>query len=393
MEKKIDENLLKLKFKNKQEFARKWREFNSIDVEAGWRELQKRVPALRRLSFDGTFVEPPTSAKRRLLEWLREPRNRVAAGLILVSSLIGIYVLRSRLWPREKGHVPDLGYQKTFLERGEGQAALLLAGQPAGSVINEGRVTIQLEPGELLLRSRNVSPDPPDSLLTLHTARGGRCSMIMTDGSKVHLNAASYIQFATYYGKQQREVNLNGEGYFEVKPLAAQSGKRRKSPFVVHVGTKLTVRATGTVFNIRAYDSDSSIRATLVSGTLEVQRPGDTNSRTLASGDSYILNKDGSFEVQPADPLDASPVDDAVGWTEGRFTFSDRPLDEILQELCRVYDVKVEYKCSPVGPFNLTAFRDEPIKKVLPRIDGDNNIHIYYQDQDSTIIVSMSSPE
>jgi len=387
MDNKIDENLFITGFKDKQQFAREWREFEAIDVEAGWRELQKRVPALRRLRFDGTFVEPSTSVRMRPLRWLREPRNQLVAGLILVGSLLGLSVLRSRLWPREKGHHPDLGYEKTYLERGEGQQAILLADQPAGSVINEGRVAIQLEQRDLLLRSRNVSPDLPDSLLTLYTARGGKCSMIMTDGSKVHLNAASYIQFATYYGDKRREVNLKGEGYFEVKPLAVAAGRRHKSPFVVHVGTLLTVTATGTIFNIKAYDNDSSIRATLVQGSLEIQRTGDSIGQKLSSGDSYILKRDGSFEVQSSSDQHA-----AVSWKEGEFTFKNRPLDEILQELCRVYDVKVEYRCSPVGPFNLIAFRDEPIEKVVKRIDGANNIQITYQDQDHMIIVSMAHP-
>jgi ferric-dicitrate binding protein FerR (iron transport regulator) len=206
--------------------------------------------------------------------------------------------------------------------------------------------------------------------------------MIMTDGSKVNLNAASYIRFTSFTGDRQREVNLKGEGYFEVKPMAAAAGKKHKTPFIVHVGTLLTVTATGTIFNIKAYDTDSLIRATLLEGTLEVQRPGDSTIQKLSSGDSYILNRDGSFRVESSDP------GAAVSWKEGEFKFEDRPLDEILQELCRVYDVKVDYECTPVGLFSLITSREQPIKKVLDHIEGAGNIHFTYQDR--TIIVTMS---
>src|SRR5580692_8884192 len=97
MENKIDENLLSAGFKNAQEFAREWREFNAIDTEAGWSKIQKRIRALRRLNFDGTFAEPSPGALNRLMAWLLEPRTyRLTTSLIVLVSLLGFYVLRLR---------------------------------------------------------------------------------------------------------------------------------------------------------------------------------------------------------------------------------------------------------------------------------------------------------
>jgi transmembrane sensor len=388
-----DENRqLMASLQDPQALAREWRRFNSVDAEAGWNKLQERIPALRLLRYDGTYVGPPPGASRRLMHWLHIHRYRLVGAFVALGSLLGFFVLRPRSSSQEGALDLSLGYEKTYLEQGEGQQEISLTDRPAGFVIDEGRMAVKLEQRNILLLPR--PRDVANSLLTVHTARGGKCSVIMTDGSKVHLNAASDIRFATYYDDPQREVNLKGEGYFEVKPAAPPTGTRLKTPFIVHVlrpgsqqtdskdSTLLTVTATGTTFNIKAYDSDSSIRATLVSGTLEILRPGDRTPQQLTSGNSYILNRDGTFRVQAAGQTEA------LSWKDGRFTFADRPLDEIMQELCRAYDVKVEYRCTPIGLFSLMGFRDQRIEDVLSHIEGAGNIHFTFQDH--TIIVSMA---
>jgi hypothetical protein len=77
MEKRIDESLLISDFKSKEQFAREWRQFNSIDTESGWREMQRRVPSLRPLRFDGTFVGPRSRAEKMVFRLFYFSKKKV----------------------------------------------------------------------------------------------------------------------------------------------------------------------------------------------------------------------------------------------------------------------------------------------------------------------------
>src|SRR5581483_11521382 len=69
---------------------------------------------------------------------------------------------------------------------------------------------------------------------TISTPRGGQFHVMLPDGSKVWLNAASSIHFPTQFNGSERKVTVSGEAYFEVASLTPKEGSR-KVPFIVRV--------------------------------------------------------------------------------------------------------------------------------------------------------------
>ncbi len=86
--------------------------------------------------------------------------------------------------------------------------------------------------------------------------------MVLPDGSKVWLNSASSLKYPTVFNGKTREVELTGEGYFEIK-------ENNTRPFIVKT-KKVNVTVLGTGFNINAYDDETELATTLVHGSVKV---------------------------------------------------------------------------------------------------------------------------
>jgi transmembrane sensor len=99
---------------------------------------------------------------------------------------------------------------------------------------------------------------------------GSRSNLILTDGTSVWLNAGSRLSYSKNFGENDRTVNLEGEGYFQVE-------RESKYPFTV-IASEVEVTALGTSFNIKSYPDEDIIQTTLVSGSINVNRIGQRNT-------------------------------------------------------------------------------------------------------------------
>jgi transmembrane sensor len=99
---------------------------------------------------------------------------------------------------------------------------------------------------------------------------GSRGNLILTDGTSVWLNAGSRLSYSKNFGKNDRSVHLEGEGYFEVE-------RESKYPFTV-IASEVEVTALGTSFNIKSYPDEDVIQTTLVSGSININRTGQRNT-------------------------------------------------------------------------------------------------------------------
>lgn len=169
--------------------------------------------------------------------------------------------------------------------------------------------------------------DCPDSITpainTVMTSRGGEYRLTLADGTKVWLNADSWLEFPVRFVGHQREVKVKGEVFFEV-------AKDSLHPFVVSTD-KAKVRVLGTAFNVRAYPEDA-YRTTLLEGSVEIVHRGETVK--LKPNEQWIL--DGEIgQVAVVEPRVVS------GWVNGSFAFENELLTVVFQELERWYDVEV----------------------------------------------------
>lgn len=154
------------------------------------------------------------------------------------------------------------------------------------------------------------------------TPKGEHTTYILPDGSTVRMNAESRLSYKPYWWEISREVKLTGEGYFEVVP---------GSTFQVSTGTS-TITVLGTSFNVYAR-KDSFLNVTCLTGKVRVQRDNQTVVLTPNMQAKYRNN------VLSAENVSNSS--NAIEWTRNHFVFLATPLDEVIEEIERQYNIEV----------------------------------------------------
>lgn len=188
------------------------------------------------------------------------------------------------------------------------------------SLIDLSGTNIVSERGVLQYTNTNPLVDSV-SYNTLIVPKKGVYSVVLSDGSKVWLNSNSKLRFPTHFNNSKRIVHLEGEGCFEVK---ADSLK----PFSVVVNNNYSVDAIGTTFNVNSYNQN--IETTLSEGKVVVNSFDEI--KILKPDQKAILN-------EKLIVLDVDNVEAAFSWKNGLFYFDNKPLDLILGDLARWYDV------------------------------------------------------
>lgn len=198
------------------------------------------------------------------------------------------------------------------------------------------------------------------------TPKGGQYYVILSDGSRVRLNASSSLRYPVAFvtGKERR-VELNGEAYFDIEKV--MEGGVRKA-FAVETSGQI-VEVLGTHFNISAYEDDPSVKTTLVSGSVNVYSKANQERKLLSPGEQSVLT-DGSPSIQ----ILKTNVERAIAWKEGNFMFEDQYLKDILKQLSRWYDVEIDLKNIPETRYNIFISRSETLSAVLKMLEKTGNI-------------------
>ncbi len=209
--------------------------------------------------------------------------------------------------------------------------------------------------------------------------RGGEYSLILSDGSKIMVNSDSKLRFPVFFNNTIREVYLEGEAYFEVS--------KSDVPFVVTTND-MNVQVYGTAFNISAYPGDEVTHTTLVEGSVGVTFNADEPGKkfTLTPGYQAAFNtKHKKPELKHVD------VHLYTAWTQGKFTFENAPLEEILTKLARWYDCDVEFIHAELKNERFTGDlkKYDDITKILHMISSASNIEFSITDRKITVYANQ----
>lgn len=193
--------------------------------------------------------------------------------------------------------------------------------------------------GGLLWRARQpASFGPPRTFVT---GIGQRDSVSLPDGSHVVIGPSSRLVVASGYGDPNREVELTGEGYFDVKHDDAHT-------FTVRAGTA-TIRDVGTVFTVRTGDADR-VRVAVREGAVLLDGAAAGRGVVLHQGDVGVVEGPGHAQAQRG-----TATSDDVAWTAGRLVFREAPLSEVAAELRRWYGLELRVTDSALARRPLTA--------------------------------------
>ncbi|MBB5438895.1 ferric-dicitrate binding protein FerR (iron transport regulator) [Pedobacter sp. AK017] len=205
--------------------------------------------------------------------------------------------------------------------------------------------------------------------LVASTPLGGTYQIVLPDGTKAWLNAASSIRFpSSFAGNKYRHIEMTGEVYLEV-------AKDRAHPFIVKSRNQ-EVEVLGTHFNINSYENEGVTKTTLLEGAVRVtasptydeglpKQHGKTVEETvLRPGQQSVLTGSNRITVKKAD------MTEAIAWKEGNFVFNNEDIETVMRHIARWYNIEVKYEGNvPAGEFSGNVSRSKKISQVLQALE------------------------
>lgn len=203
---------------------------------------------------------------------------------------------------------------------------------------------------------------------TLTTPRGKSFLLVLSDGTKVWMNAESSLRYPVAFNGKERRVELKGEACFEV-------AKNEKCPFIVSADG-MDTRVLGTKFNVRSYKTEDR-HVTLVQGKVQVTNMTSHKSVMLQPGQDLTYTETGEENISHVN------IATYTAWTEGMFYFEDAPLMEIMSSLGRWYNVNIDFEQAELYDLRLNfwANRNAHLEEALELLNKLEKVRVDYQDE------------
>jgi transmembrane sensor len=274
---------------------------------------------------------------------IKRKRYGMAAAAAVLLTMIGAgsYVWFLKQPVETPQQAKTIKPKPSDLPPGRDAAVLILADghtiildSASGTISQQGGTTVINANGQVSYANTSGKNKPSTIVYnTVSTARGNQYQLVLADGSKVWLNSASSLRFPTSFNSDKREVELDGEGYFEIAKNAAK-------PFHVKTQTQ-DIEVLGTHFNVNAYNDETSVKTTLLEGSVVVKSEAAArNSVILKPGQQAVLSRANSPFT-----IDHSPdIDQVMAWKNGWFEFEKTDIKTIMRQISRWYDVDIRYE-------------------------------------------------
>ena len=205
---------------------------------------------------------------------------------------------------------------------------------------------------------------------------GSKTKLYLPDGTLVWLNAGSRMTYSQGFGVDNRKVELEGEGYFEVK-------RNEKIPFFVKT-KDLQLQVLGTKFNFRDYPEDHEVVVSLLEGKVGLNNLlREEKEAVLSPDERAVLNKaNGLLTVESVTASNASQ------WTDGYLFFDEELLPDIAKELERSYNVKIHIANDSLKTFRFYGNfvrREQNIQEVLEALASTEKMQYKIEERNITI--------
>ena len=166
-----------------------------------------------------------------------------------------------------------------------------------------------------------------DSPYEIKVPAGSRTNIVLPDGTEVSLNAGSVLRYHRGFGIRERNVTLDGEGYFKV-------AKNAEVPFFVKTND-VQVQVVGTVFNVRAYDDDNYVMVSLLEGRVNLSASANSVMKLFPNEQALYNKNTGRMEKLKTN------ASKACDWLDGGLTFENASFADIAHRLERKFQVKI----------------------------------------------------
>ena len=213
--------------------------------------------------------------------------------------------------------------------------------------------------GHLLMNSNNYGSEEEIQYVEVNSSHGMITRLELPDHSKVCLNGGSTLRYPAIFKGKTREVELTGEGYFEVN-------SDKEHPFFVSTTSGIKVMAHGTQFNVNTYDDRDEIEATLVEGKVDIHS-FDNFMTNLKPGEKLFYNKKTQeYNVKQVN------LYEATAWKDGKIVFRNTTLEEALKILGHKFNVNIIVHNNPSKKqYKFWAtFTDETIHQIFGYLES-----------------------
>mgnify|MGYP000607549243 CR=1 FL=1 len=264
----------------------------------------------------------------------------VAASVAVVVAIGGIMAYWVGI-PEKQGIVTrqqsiSVGKSRAFLTLGTGEKVAL---ESQDTLLRGKAMNIRIqENGEVFYEMADSIAPAEVEYNIMETPRGAEFQLVLSDGTKVWLNAGTKLRYPVKFIGKERRVELTGEAYFDVTP-------DEDVPFVVET-SRSAVTVLGTEFCVRDYAGEANL-TTLVQGSVSVEDQRG-NAYLIRPGQQVNIGKEGSRV------LDVETIY-FTSWKDGYFIFNEATLSEIMSELSKWYDFDCFFLNPDAGNERLTA--------------------------------------
>lgn len=211
------------------------------------------------------------------------------------------------------------------------------------------------------------------AMQTISVPAGQCVNVTLPDGSNIWLNAQTTIQYPVSFNKENRQVKLDGEAYFDV-------AKDSKRPFIVNT-KECSVEVLGTKFNIDAYSSRDKFETVLMEGSVKVSMLDDPTQAVSLKPNNKVYRSNGKLLTQKVSNYER------YRWKEGLICFVDEPFKVVMEDLEKFYGLTIVVNNQKVTQYLYTGkFKQtDGVDYALSLLQ--KNIHFTYQrDRENHIV-------
>lgn len=213
------------------------------------------------------------------------------------------------------------------------------------------------------------------AMQTITVPAGQRINITLADGTNVWLNARTSLSYPVKFSKNNRQVILDGEAYFDVT-------KDKSKPFIVQTDN-YSVEVLGTQFDVNAYSETGEFETTLMSGSVRVTSASDTTQKITLKPNNKVYLRDGKLHVTAVD--DYSPY----RWKDGLMCFKNETFTSIMKDFEKYYGLTIQVKNKNVFKYVYTGkFRQvDGVDYALRVLQKDIKFTYQRDDENQTIYI------
>jgi transmembrane sensor len=229
-------------------------------------------------------------------------------------------------------------------------------------------IPLLIASGVLFYRQLNFTEQQQFAMQEITSPSGVRSKVVLSDGSNVWLNAGSTIKFKVPFDKNNRDISLSGEAFFDVY-------KNPNAPFTVKT-ENVSVTVLGTRFNCRSFKDENNIDVVLEEGQvkLNVDTGLSVNDIIMKPGDRALIDKASNHTA-----LTNGSIEKYVAWHNGKLVFDETPMSEVAARIGQWFGVDVSIADPKITKFRITTtFDNESLYQMLELLKLSSPIEIKY---------------